>query len=107
MNRKYRVLKCSNPKLAELLFPFSPCCEFLKLCGFEYFDRDFNALKTPNAACYRMKVADAAKLQVAMGVIKYVQTAFENQEKVENHNQEQWERKQAYVENEKSLLHGA
>lgn len=91
-NGKYRVLKCNNHKLTTLLFNYSPCCEFLKLCDFEYVEGT-----APSESCYRLKVGDAAKLKVAMGVIKYVQSAFERQEKREEFVQEQWESKVAYT----------
>merc|ERR1711933_395203 len=32
LNKKYRILKCTNDKLKALVFCYSPCCEFLRLC---------------------------------------------------------------------------
>jgi len=98
LNKKYRILKCANKKLRTLIFCYSPCCDFLKLCGFAYAEQE---------SCYKLIDANNALLNVGVGVLSYVQSAFESKAVQQNYEQDEWEKNQAYIKNDKSLFFGS
>eukprot|EP01084_Bolivina_argentea_P296451 510588_1 len=94
---RYRKLKCNNNKLKEMIFSYSPCCEFLLLCNFEYIHDSY----------YEMSDINMNKIQIGLNVLNKVENVFDNMFKKENKEQQKWESIQAIEQNKNSPFVGS
>eukprot|EP01083_Nonionella_stella_P220838 789672_1 len=96
-NAKYHTLKCDNVKLKSLIFGNSACCEWLKLCGFEYMNS--------NNGYYTIKKVDIGKIRSGLSVLEEVEASFDGRVQMDNEEQKKWESNQAVEKNEHSLFY--
>lgn len=88
-----RPLSCSHPKIRDLICCYSPCAEFLTLCGFVFVSRGGKS----GDDVYLWTNGDVQISDIALNVVGRKRKEFE--EKVGNYRewQSQWERKQAFT----------
>eukprot|EP01083_Nonionella_stella_P020920 58017_1 len=96
-NAKYHTLKCDNVTLKSLIFGNSACCEWLKLCGFEYMNS--------NSGYYTMRNVEIEKIRSGLSVLKDVEASFDGRVQMDNEEQKKWESNQVIEKNEHSLFY--